>query len=98
MRAWPAFVESGVKLYTISYDDREALAAFASAHDVPYPMLSDADSAVIRRFGLLNDEVAPGYLALSGLPFPGSYVVSCAGGVSQISFHHFIVTRFPNHM
>ena len=53
------FVEAGIKLYTISYDDQAALADFADVHDIPYPMLSDADSEVIREYGILNDEIEP---------------------------------------
>ena len=46
------FVEAGIKLYTISYDDRAALSDFVAAHDIPYPMLSDVDSEVIRAWSL----------------------------------------------
>lgn len=38
----------------MSYDTPEQLQAFADEHDVTYDLLSDADSAVIREFGILN--------------------------------------------
>jgi len=41
-------------LATISYDSPEILAAFAKQHGITFPMLSDAGSATIKRFGLLN--------------------------------------------
>ena len=46
------FVDAGVKVYAVSYDDVAALAAFAAASGIPYALLSDADSAVIKRFGI----------------------------------------------
>jgi hypothetical protein len=39
---------------TISYDPVETLAAFAKQHQITYPLLSDAGSATIRKFGILN--------------------------------------------
>ena len=58
--ALPRFREAGVKLYAISYDDVEALATFADAYGIGYPLLSDVDSAVIRRYGILNTVLSPG--------------------------------------
>jgi peroxiredoxin len=48
----------GIGLATISYDSREVLAAFAKQHGITYPMLSDAGSATIKRYGILNTVVA----------------------------------------
>jgi peroxiredoxin len=44
----------GLGLATISYDSVEIVAAFAREHSITYPMLSDAGSAVIKKFGILN--------------------------------------------
>ena len=44
----------GIGLATISYDSRDVLAVFARQHDITFPMLSDPDSATIKRFGILN--------------------------------------------
>jgi peroxiredoxin len=38
----------------ISYDSPEILAGFAQAQRILFPLLSDADSATIRRYGILN--------------------------------------------
>lgn len=46
--------EKGLGLATISYDPLATLAAFAKEHNITFPMLSDAGSATIRKFGLLN--------------------------------------------
>lgn len=81
------FEAAGVRLYAISYDDVGALSAFATAHDVSYPLLSDVDSAVIRQFGILNTQVQPGDVPIYGVPFPGSYVVDGDGVVVAKFFH-----------
>ena len=47
----------GLGLATISYDPVETLAAFAQQRNITFPMLSDAGSAAIKRFGLLNPAV-----------------------------------------
>jgi peroxiredoxin len=81
------FEDAGVKLYTISYDDREAHADFARTYDVRYRMLSDVDSDVIRAFGILNTQVDPGDGPLYGMPYPGTYVVDEDGVVVAKFFH-----------
>jgi peroxiredoxin len=44
----------GLGLAVISYDSQEIVAAFAKQRGITFPMLSDAGSATIKRFGLLN--------------------------------------------
>lgn len=78
---------AGVKLYAISYDDREALAEFRERQDIPYPLLSDVDSATIRRYGILNDRVRPGDALLHGIPYPGVFVCDENGVVMSKFFH-----------
>lgn len=85
--AHAAFEEAGVRLYAISYDDAEALAAFARGQNIPFPLLSDVESEVIRRYGILNDQVDPGDAFLYGIPYPGSYVID-AGGIVVAKFFH----------
>jgi hypothetical protein len=76
-----------VALYAISYDDREVLSEFADAQSIPYPLLSDVDSEVIRRYGILNDQVGPGDGLLYGIPYPGAYVTDGDGVVVAKFFH-----------
>lgn len=85
--AWPEFEARGIKLYAISYDDVPALAAFAEAHDVRYPLLSDVDSEVIRRYGILNTQAEKNGGFVHGIPFPGTYVVDGEGVVVEKFFH-----------
>jgi hypothetical protein len=47
----------GLAVAVISYDSRAVLADFAARHGITYPLLSDADSATIKRYGILNTVV-----------------------------------------
>lgn len=85
--AYPKFLDAGIALYAISYDDPQILSEFASAHQIPYPLLSDVDSRVIRAFGILNDQVKPGDGPLYGIPYPGTYITDEHGVVIEKSFH-----------
>jgi len=69
---------SGLRIAAVSYDSREILRAFAEKHDIGFPLLSDHDSAVIRRFGIFNPNIAPG-LRAHGVPHPVDYVVAPDG-------------------
>jgi hypothetical protein len=63
------------------------LAEFSERQKIPYPLLSDVDSEVIRRFGILNDQIAPGDAVLHGIPYPGAYVTDERGVVVAKFFH-----------
>jgi hypothetical protein len=52
----------------------ELLREFAEKKDITYPLLSDADSEVIKRFGILNYNIEKEN-PIYGIPFPGQYVV-----------------------
>ena len=67
-------------LVVISYDTPAVLKKFSDRSHISFPMLSDADSAVIRRYGILNDTV-PKNSAFYGVPFPGTYVLDKNGVV-----------------
>ena len=45
---------SGIGIAAISYDSQEILANFARERGITFPLLSDADSAVIKAYGILN--------------------------------------------
>lgn len=70
----------GLGLAAISYDSVAVLKQFANREHIAFPMLSDADSAVIRRYGILNDSVAKGSSSY-GIPHPGTYVLDRRGVV-----------------
>jgi len=57
---------TGTKVIGISYDSVEILRGFSDASNITFPLLSDADSATIKAYGLHFKE---------GLPHPGTYLV-----------------------
>ena len=69
---------NGVRIAAVSYDSQETLKGFADKHGVGFPLLSDQDSAVIRRFGIFNSNIAPG-LRAHGVPHPVDYLVAPDG-------------------
>jgi len=76
---------SGMGLAAISYDPVPVLADFASRRGITFPMLSDAGSETIRRYGILNTTV-PDTHELYGYPFPGTFILSPAGVVTARFF------------
>ena len=46
--------QKGLGLAVISYDRPEAIGAFSKARGITFPLLSDAGSATIKRYGILN--------------------------------------------
>ena len=59
---------SGIGVAAISYDSQEILANFARERGITFPLLSDADSAVIKAYGILN--TVAGEAASSGTDDP----------------------------
>ena len=62
------FEDAGIKVYAISYDDQEVLAAFGEKQNITYKLFSDIDWAVIESYGILNDQVAPKDGFFYGIP------------------------------
>ena len=73
-----AIRRGGLGLAAISYDAPDVLRAFADKYGIQYPLLSDAGSATIGRYGILN-AAATG--AAAGIPHPGTFVVDSKGRV-----------------
>jgi len=61
------------------------LADFASRRGITFPMLSDAGSAVIKQYGLLNTTVSP-TSPTYGIPFPGTFFLDANGIVTSRHF------------
>ncbi len=70
--------KNGVRIAAVSYDAPEVLQRFAKDYGIQFPLLSDRDSAVIRRFGIFNHNMAPGLRAY-GVPHPVEYLVASDG-------------------
>ncbi len=63
------FEEHDVRVAAISYDTPELLRHFADRAEIGFPLLSDPESAIIRRFGVLNEDVPSGH-QFFGIPHP----------------------------
>ncbi len=63
------------------------LREFAEKQEIPYRLLSDIDSEVISRYGILNSQVTRDDALLYGIPYPGVYVTDEAGVVVAKFFH-----------
>ncbi len=74
-----AFAKAGYGICAISYDSVKILKHFANRKKIAFPMLSDAGSKVIEKFGILKDRK-------KRLPFPGTYVVDRRGRVVSKDF------------
>ncbi len=70
--------KNGVRIAAVSYDAPDVLQRFAEDYGIQFPLLSDRDSAVIRRFGIFNHNMAPGLRAY-GVPHPVEYLVAPDG-------------------
>ena len=75
----------GVRIAAISYDSPETLQRFAEKYRIRFPLLSDKDSAVIRSFGILNTNIAPG-LRAHGVPHPVEYLIAPDGVIVRKYF------------
>lgn len=92
--------ERGIEVFAVSYDTRAEQAKFAEEFGVTYHLLSDSDSATIKRFGILNTLIEPDNpiktragRSFHGVPFPGVYVVDAAGIVVEKFFNRSYTTR-----
>jgi len=77
--------KQGLGLASISYDPVTVLADFSARRSITFPLLSDAGSATIRRYGILNTTV-PETNQLFGYPFPGTFVLNHDGFVTARFF------------
>ena len=75
----------GLGLAVITYDSPAVLADFTMRRGITYPLLSDAGSATIKKYGILNttvDRASTDY----GIPFPGTFVLDTHGVVTAKFF------------
>jgi hypothetical protein len=62
----------GYGLVAVSYDPVPVLADFAKRRGITFPLLSDAGSATIKAYGLLNTTVPESNALQYGIPYPGT--------------------------
>jgi peroxiredoxin len=90
-RATAHFKEKGIGLVGVSYDSQDILKFFTERHAITYPLISDPQSEIIQRFGVLNT-AATGMN--KGMSYPGFVYVNPEGRVQQTYFEEDIRTRF----
>jgi hypothetical protein len=83
----------GLGVAAISYDPVATLKNFAERRGITYPLLSDSTSAIIRAFGILNEEVPAG-TRFAGIPYPGTYIVDADGRVLSKYFEEDFTERY----
>jgi AhpC/TSA family len=73
----------------------DVLTRFAATHGVTFPLLSDEGSEVIRRLGMLDEQVYEHHAAFGktdredrfwGVPYPGEFLLDERGVVTQKRF------------
>jgi hypothetical protein len=77
--------KAGRGLAAISYDPVPVLADFSRRRGITFPLLSDAGSETIKRYGILNTTIDPKN-QLYGYPFPGTFIVDRQGIVTSRFF------------
>ena len=85
--------KQGLGLIAISYDSPETLKKFADSRGISFPLISDSGSAIIRRFGILNEQQQPGTPSY-GIPHPGTFIVDRSGVVTARFFEDAYQERY----
>ena len=85
--------KQGLGLIAISYDSPETLKKFADSRGISFPLISDSGSAIIRRFGILNEQQQPGTPSY-GIPHPGTFIVDRRGVVTARFFEDAYQERY----
>jgi len=77
------FASMGYSIVGVSYDSVETLNTFSEKYKISYPLLSDAGSETIKKFGIFNVENTEDSFAY-GVPYPTIYVVQRNGSIKVI--------------
>lgn len=73
----------GYNIISISYDHVDALKKFSDESAIPFVMLSDPQSDIIKAFGIMNDAYEKDS-RFYGIPHPHVYVVNAKGFVEHV--------------
>jgi hypothetical protein len=92
-RRYADITRQGLGLIAISYDAPETLKAFTASRGITFPLVSDSGSAIIKRFGLLNETV-DAKSRTYGIPHPGTLVVDRKGVVVSRFFEDAYQERY----
>ena len=85
--------KQGLGLIAVSYDPPETLKKFADSRGITFPMVSDPGSAIIKRYGLLNETVDSKSTSY-GIPHPGTFILDPKGVVVSRFFEQAYQERY----
>jgi hypothetical protein len=85
--------KQGLGLIAISYDAPETHKRFSDSRGITFPMITDAGSAIIKQYGLLNDTMDP-KSRFYGVPHPGTFIVDRQGVVVSRFFEDAYQERY----
>ena len=92
------FAAAGVRVVAVAPEPVRRIARFTEEFGITFPILADEDSAVIRRYGILNtliDLDEDRY----GIPFPGTYLTDTTGRIVQKFFNqHYRIRESAAHI
>lgn len=84
--------EQGLGLAAVSNDAQDIIRRFADRKGITYPILADSGSVVIRRYGILNEQIARD-AEWFGIPHPGTFILDSEGRVTARYFEEAYQTR-----
>jgi len=85
--------KQGLGLIAVSYDAPATLKKFSDSRGITFPLISDPGSAIIKRYGLLNQTVDPTSQTY-GIPHPGTFIVDRKGVVQSRYFEDAYQERY----
>lgn len=92
-RRYADITKQGLGLIAISYDAPETLKQFTASRGITFPLVSDPGSAIIRRYGLLNETIDVKSRTY-GVPHPGTFVLDRKGVVVSRFFEDAYQERY----
>jgi hypothetical protein len=87
------FRDRGIEVAAIIPEPVPALKAFAVRMGIPYPLLSDPDSIIIRRFGLVDARSPKLAADAPDLPYAGNLLLDEGGTVRARFFEEVVAIR-----
>jgi len=64
----------------VTYDGPAVIKTFATERKIEFPILSDQDHSIVKRYGILNRQYDPGHNNY-GIPYPGTFILNRDGRV-----------------
>jgi peroxiredoxin len=71
-----SLTRQGIAVAAISYDPVPILADFSARRGITFPLLSDAGSSTIKKYGIFNTTVPETNRLAYGVPFPGTFMLN----------------------